>query len=126
MLEPETYKKWVDVSWPGSYYEGNWKQGQHIKFLATSGGGTVAMIQELRTYEFLLANHVAVINKDGTENRDSDVARGWIGTTESYSFTESNGKTEVKVEINTNPAWEKMFNDGWPDALAKLKELTEG
>ena len=26
MLRPETYKEWVNVSWPGSYYEG--KLGQ--------------------------------------------------------------------------------------------------
>ena len=125
MLTPQTYKKWVEVSWPGSYYEGNWKQGENVRFLSPSGGGTVATIQELRPYEYLLANHVAVINRDGTEDRDSDVAKGWIGTTESYTFTEKNGKTEVKVEINTNPDWEKMFNDGWPDALAKLKEISE-
>jgi uncharacterized protein YndB with AHSA1/START domain len=126
MLTPETYKKWVAASWPGSYYEGNWKKGENIRFLSPSGGGTVATIQELRPYEYILANHVAVINQDGTEDRDSDVAKGWVGTTESYTFAEKNGKTEVKVEINTSPDWEKMFTDGWPDALAKLKEITEG
>src|SRR3712207_8485703 len=47
--------------------------------------------------------------------RSSDVAKGWIGTTESYTFTERNGKTTLTVEINTNPEWASMFNDGWPD-----------
>jgi len=125
MLAPQTYKKWVDASWPGSYYEGNWKQGENVRFLSTSGGGTVATIEELRPNAYILANHVAVINRDGTEDRDSDVAKGWVGTTESYTFTEKNGNTELKVEINTNPDWEKMFTDGWPGALAKLKEISE-
>ena len=42
-----------------------------------------------------------------------------------YTFTEKNGKTEVKVVMNTSPEWESMFNDGWPDALKKLKEICE-
>jgi hypothetical protein len=29
------------------------------------------------------------------------------------------------VEINIYPDWEKMFSDGWPKALAKLKEIYE-
>src|SRR5688572_19441653 len=96
MLNHETYKQWVNVSWPGSYYEGNWKQGENLRFLSPSGGGTVANIVELKPHEFLLAKHVAVINRDGTEDRDSEIAKGWIGTTESYRFTEKNGKTELK------------------------------
>lgn len=125
MLNPETYKKWVSVSWPGSSYEGNWKQGENVRFVSPGQGGTMANIVELRPYEYILANHIAVINSDGTEDRDSDVAKGWIGTTESYTFTEKNGNTELKVQINTYPDWEKMFKDGWPNALAKLKEITE-
>ena len=61
----------------------------------------------------------------GIEDRDSEVAKGWVGITEAYTFKEKNGKTELKVEINTNPQWESMFNDGWPAALDKLKEISE-
>ena len=125
MLHPETYKEWTNVSWPGSDYKGNWKQGEDIRFISPSGEGTLATLVEIRPYEFILADHIAVINKDGTEDRTSEVAKGWVGITESYTFTEKNGKTELKVEINTHPDWEKMFNDGWPKALAKLKEISE-
>lgn len=125
MLNPETYKKWVDVSWPGSYYEGGWNKGERIKFLATSGEGTLAVLEEVQPHEYIFAKHIAVVGRDGTEDSSSDVAKGWVGTTEAYSFTDKNGKTEVKVEIETNPAWEKMFKDGWPAALEKLKEMTE-
>ena len=125
MFNPETYKEWVNVSWPGSYYEGNWKQGENLRFISPGQGGTLATLAECRPYEFILAKHIAVINADGTEDRDSEIARGWIGTTESYTFTEDNGKTELKTEMNTSPEWEKMFTDGWPKALAKLKEICE-
>lgn len=125
MLNSATYKEWTNVSWPGSYYDGNWKQGENIKFISPSGEGTLAAIVELKPNEFIQANHIAVISKDGKEDRNSEVAKGWIGTTESYTFTDDNGKTQLKVEINTNPDWEKMFADGWPKALTKLKGIAE-
>ena len=125
MLKPETYKEWVNVAWPGSYYEGNWKQGENIKFISPGQGGTLATIVECRPYEYVFAKHIAVINANGAEDRDSKVAKDWIGTTESYTFIERNGKTELKTEMNTNPEWAKMFSDDMPKALAKLKEICE-
>lgn len=125
MLTPDTYKKWVQVSWPGSSYVGSWKKGEHIKFLSSSGEGTVAHLTEVNPYNLIDAKHVAVVLKDGSEDRNSEVAQGWVGTTETYRFNEKNGKTELRVIIKTNPAWEQMFNDGWPAALNKLKEITE-
>jgi uncharacterized protein YndB with AHSA1/START domain len=125
MLAPDTYKEWVNAGWPGAYYEGNWKQGENLRFISPGEGGTMAKLVEHRPYEFSQARHIAVINSDGTEDHDSEIAKGWIGTTESYTFTENKGITELKIEINTNPEWESMFSDGWPKASAKLKEICE-
>ncbi|HYH56729.1 MAG TPA: SRPBCC domain-containing protein [Anseongella sp.] len=125
MLGPETYKEWAGASWPGSYYEGEWKEGGNLKFVSPEGGGTMATIVESRPHEFILARHIAVINSDGTEDRDSEVAEGWVGTTEAYTFTQSNGRTELKVTIDTYPEWEGMFREGWPGALAELKKICE-
>jgi hypothetical protein len=69
---------------------------------------------------------VAALNADGSEDRDSELAKGWIGTTECYTFTDESGKTRIKVDIVTSAQWEPMFNNGWPAALVKLKELCEG
>ncbi len=125
MLQPATYKEWVNVSWPGSYYEGKWAKGENLKFLAPKHGGTLATVVEHTPYETILARHIAAINSDGSEDRTSVVAKGWIGTTERYTFTEHNSKTTVTIGIETTPEWEKMFNDGWPNALKKLKEICE-
>jgi hypothetical protein len=43
----------------------------------------------------------------------------------SYTFTEQKGRTELNVIVNINSEWEKMFDEGWPKALAKLKETGE-
>lgn len=125
MLDRETYKEWVNVSWPGSIYEGKWAKGENISFITPGMGGTLANITEYKPYEFVLATHIAVITSDGSEDRESNGARSWIGITESYTVTQQNGMTDLKVDIETNPEWEKMFDDGWPDALEKLKEMCE-
>jgi len=125
MLQPETYREWVDVSWPGSFYQGEWKQGQELRFISPGGGGTLARVEELQPQAYIFARHIAAINADGTEDRSSEIAKGWIGTTEAYTFTESNGGTELTVDIHTSPEWASMFNEGWPDALARLKEICE-
>lgn len=126
MLNADTYREWTNVAWPGSSYVGNWKQGEDIRFVGDGNmGGTMATLLEVRKPEYLNAKHVAVLTPDGKEDRTSEEAKGWIGTTEEYTFTEKNGKTELKVVINTSPAWESMFNDGWPKALNKLKEMCE-
>ncbi|MEJ7652908.1 MAG: SRPBCC domain-containing protein [Chloroflexia bacterium] len=105
MLAPESYKAWVNVSWPGSYYESEWEQGANFAFVSPGQGGTVATITELRPYDIVVAEHIAVLHKDGVEDWDSDTAKGWIGSTESYIFTEIGGATEFNVEINTLPEW---------------------
>ncbi len=125
MLSPDGFKEMVSASYPGSFYKGQWKKGENIQFLSAKEGGTLANIVELTPYEYILTKHIAVINADGSQDRNSEEAKGWIGSTEEYNFAERNGKTEVKVVINTAPEWEKMFSDGWPKSLKKLKEICE-
>jgi uncharacterized protein YndB with AHSA1/START domain len=126
MLEKQTYDEWVAAGWPGATYDGKWEKGARIRFLgADNQGGTIAEVTDLKKPEYIKAKHVAIILPGGSEDTNSPEAKGWIGTTEDYYFTEKNGKTELKVEINTNPDWESMFNEGWPKALKKLKEICE-
>lgn len=124
MLGKETYPKWVGVAWPGSSYHGEWKQGAQIRFTGDdSAGGTLAEITDLEPYSKVVAEHVAILLEDGSEDRTSDMAKGWIGTTEAYTFTGEKGATKLDVEITTAPDWAPMFDDGWPKALDALKTL---
>jgi uncharacterized protein YndB with AHSA1/START domain len=126
LVQPDTFREWVNDGFPGAYYEGNWKQGENIRFLSeTQNGGTLANLAEVRKPEYINAKHIAVITADGAEDRDSEQAKGWIGTTEEYFLTDKGDKTEVRVVINTTPEWESMFTDSWPRSLKKLKEISE-
>ena len=125
MLEPATYKEWTGAAWPGSLFEGEWKQGENIRFTGPDGSGTLATITELQPYQTVRAEHVAILQRGGLEDKTSEQAKGWIGTLENYTFIPQDDFTELKVDMETSPDWEKMFNDGWPVALARLKEICE-
>jgi uncharacterized protein YndB with AHSA1/START domain len=126
MLEKPTYQKWTSAGWPGSSYKGEWKQGTEIRFTGEDGGGgTLGEITELEPYKKVAIDHVAVILEDNSLDRDSDMAKGWIGSTEAYTFTPENGGTRLDIELSVAPDWAPMFEEGWPPALAALKQLAE-
>jgi uncharacterized protein YndB with AHSA1/START domain len=125
MLDPESYKQWVQESWPGSFYEGTWEQGKTIRFIGDNGSGTLARIDELVPNKSMKADHIAVLLPGGIEDTESNEAKGWIGTKENYTFVANGNKTSLFIEIITNPDWQKMFDDGWPVALNKLKQICE-
>jgi len=126
MIGSKTYKEWASVSWPDSDFQGKWAKGEKIRFSPGEGqGGTLAIIDEFKPYETILARHIAILSADGSEDYSSEIAKGWVGTLERYTFSESKGKTTLTVEIETNADWEKMFEEGWPAALNALKEISE-
>lgn len=126
MLGKETYPQWVGVSWPGSSYHGEWKQGAQIRFTGEEGGGgTLAEITELEPYSRVEAEHIAVLLDDGSEDRASEMAKNWIGSTESYAFTGKNGSTKLDVELSIPAEWVDEFEGGWPKAMEALKQLAE-
>jgi hypothetical protein len=125
MLNADTYRQWTDVAWPGSFYKGEWKQGENIRFIGKDESGTMATLEEVRPYERIHAKHVAILLPGGVEDRTSEMAKKWLGITEGYTFVEKGNKTQVVVNIETTPDWAKMFDDGWPKALLKLKEISE-
>lgn len=125
MLNLDTYKEWTNVAWPGSTYEGNWKKGSDIKFMGADSSGTLATITDITPYDHVIAKHVAMLLPGGNEDRTSAEASRWVGTTESYYFDESNGKTNLKVKMKITSEWAQMFQESWPKALVKLKEISE-
>lgn len=125
MLSEETYKQWAGKSWPDSFYDGKWEKGEKIQFIGPDGSGTLAEITELKPYKTVVARHVAALQKGGKEDTTSEMAKGWIGTTERYDFKEQNGNTSVLITMEIYPEWRKMFDDGWPAALDELKRISE-
>lgn len=128
MLEDKTYRQWTEAFSPGSHYAGSWDKGSKILFLGPNEqgvmGGMVSRIKDNRKHEFISIEHLGMVN-DGVEDTTSEAVKPWAGSLENYSFKNLNGKTELLIEIDINDDFKDMFNDMWPKALQKLKEISE-
>ena len=125
MLEPETYKEWAKGFSSESQYNGEWRQGTYINFFDPNMGGTRALLEKVVPCREIFARHVAILDKEQNEDNEGDFAKKWIGSTESYSFNETDGVTTLSIITETDEAFEKMFSDSWPKALELLKEVCE-
>ena len=128
MLEDKTYREWTEIFSPGSHYVGSWDKGSKILFLGPNEqgimGGMVSRIKENRLYEYISIEHLGVV-QEGKEVTTSDEIKQWAGSLENYTLKEREGKTELSVDMDINDDYQDMFNDMWPNALKKLKELAE-
>ncbi len=128
MLIDRTYRKWTEVFHTGSHFVGGWNQGSRILFLAPNdrGGmeGMVSRIKESRLHEFISIEHLGVVN-NGMEDTTSEAAKRWAGVHENYTFKETRGATELIVDMDSTNEYRKYFEETWPPALQKLKEIAE-
>lgn len=124
MLGDATYREWTSVFMPGSYYQGDWSQGSKMLFLGPGAdgqkdGGMAAIVKENRPQEFISLEYHAEI-RDGVE-----VPMEGNGF-ENYTLQDKDGGTEVSIDLlNLPDEYVGMFNDAWPQALEKIKELAE-
>ena len=130
MLEDVTFRKWTEPFAPGSYYKGDWNEGSKILFLAPGEKGEMGMvsrIKENKLYEYVSIEHLGEVH-DGIEDTSSEAVKRWAGSLENYTFKQKDGATEVLVDMETeemNKEMFEMFEDMWPKALQKLKDLAE-
>jgi hypothetical protein len=128
MLDDESYRVWTAAFSAGSYYTGDWSKGSRMLFLAPGESGKlmgmISRVLENRPYEFISLQHIGLI-RNGIEDTTSEAVKAWAGALENYTFTDVPGGTMIRVELDTEASFLKMFEDQWPKALRKLKEITE-
>ena len=125
MLGKDTYNLWTKVFAPGSNYEGDWSQGSRMVFKDPAENmGMLSEIAENREYEFVSIKHIGMIVA-GIEDTTSEEAAKWASAFENYTLTETDGKTEVQIDLNVPEEYAPMFEEMWPKALELLKELAE-
>jgi Activator of Hsp90 ATPase homolog 1-like protein len=124
MLGKDTYSDWTELFSPGSYYVGDWSEGSKMLFLGPDEtgqmSGMVSKIKENRPYEYVSIEHIGEV-KNGKEE-----VTEWSGALENYTFKEIDGKTELLIKIDTVEDYKELFQDIWPKALQRLKEIAEG
>lgn len=129
MLADDTYREWTSAFHPGSYYKGDWSEGSKILFLGPSGdkpgeSGMVSRIHENRTHEFISVEHLGIV-QDGVEDTESPAATAWAPAFENYTFADSDGGTELSIEMDIQAEYKENFEKMWADALSRLKTIAE-
>lgn len=124
----ETYEAWTALFNPTSTYEGSWDKGSKMMFIGSdeqgNKGGMIAKIAENMPNRFISIKHYGII-ENNQEIIDGPKVEKWAGSMENYSFSEVNGLTTITVEVDTNEEYSSYFDETWPKALDKLKELSE-
>lgn len=127
MLDHDSYPLWTSAFDPTSRFEGSWEKGSKISFTGVRDGkesGMLGIIEENRPYEFVSVAYTGLI-QDGVEDTTSEIAKEWQGAHEEYTFTEENGVTTLLVNLESALENVEEFDEMWPKALEKLKEICE-
>lgn len=129
MIGKQTYSNWTSAFNPSSRFEGSWDTGSKIRFIGEDDkgnkGGMVSRIRENIPNKYISIEHLGILHGDEEVTTGPDIEK-WAGAQENYSFSETNGKTLVKVDLDVNDEFAEYFLETWPVALEKLKKICEG
>lgn len=123
MFTKESYPKWAAVFCGGSEAVTNWEEGSEVEFTSPDGDGMFGIIEQKVENQKMVFQHLGVLRKG--QKMDNDESALWRGARESYALKEENENTTVQVSMDTTEALEKYFNETFPKALEKIKQLSE-
>lgn len=128
MLKDNTYRQWASVFSPGSYFKGDWSKGSKMFFLGPHPetgveGGMTAIVAENHPYKYISLKYSGLI-QNGIEDTGIE-AQKWTPGYENYTFSDSGGITTLVVDLKVADEFAGMFEESWPKALAKLKQIVE-
>jgi len=116
-----TYREWTAVFHEGSHALSDWMQGSEVLFLGPDGtSGMYSSIETLIENDTMIFKHHGEI-KEGIKQADAR----WNGSRERYFLSTEDNQTILKVELDTDEAFEEYFSKTFPLALDKIKEISE-
>lgn len=125
MLDKDGYKNWTSAFCEGSYYEGEMKYNEKIRFLSPGGSGLNSVVKVCIPFWQVSFEHLGAINK-GVDDFDSPDFRGWKGARETYTLTEVDGVTNLEIYQEVNTQEDDVFTKMWEQAFVNIRKLAEG
>ena len=119
-----TYRQWTAEFAEGSYAETDWQQGSSVRFLGPDGTGLVGRVVASRWPELLDVEYTGVVG-GGDDDTESEQARLWSGTHETYRLTVAGGRTHLAISAPMEAAYYDEMVGAWDRALERVKELAE-
>src|SRR4030095_3309986 len=114
-----TYEQWTSLFNPTSTYEGSWDKGNKILFIGVDEkgekGGMVSRVAENIPNRFVSIQHYGLVQGDQEITEGPDVEK-WANGFENYTFEESNGTTNVTIDLDTTEDFIDYMNETYPQA----------
>ena len=124
-----TYEAWTSVFNPTSTFEGTWEKESKIYFVGTDEngkkGGMIAKIEAHEPHKFVSIMHYGILDGEN-EITSGEMVEQWAGGHENYTFESKDDATIVHVNVDVVSENIDFFNDNYPLALEKLKEVILG
>lgn len=121
LWEESNYRKWTSVFSEGSHAQSDWREGSKILFLDGAGSGMVSEIAKKKEPEFMSFRHLGEV-KDGIEDLSK---KSWAGALENYTLKQKGNQTQLTVNHDVTDDFADYFENTFPKALAKVKEIAE-
>lgn len=122
LWQDATFREWAGLIDPGTYMVGALEEGSEVQYISAENGyGVTSLVQKVTPNEFLLLRHQADTQDSGERERKKE----WTGGAESYALTQENDITTLTVAFDVPLELEEYFQDAYPKALDKVKELAE-
>ncbi|WP_312767803.1 SRPBCC domain-containing protein [Epilithonimonas sp.] len=121
----KTYSQWTYYFSPDSNMVTDWQVGGKTYFTDSSKkNGMVSTIERIEEPKYLIFKHLGELH-NGVEDVDSEKVKAWNGSLEAYFLDENNGKTILKVEVDSNDEFKEMFDNGFKKGLEVIKNISE-
>ena len=124
LLDDATYRQWTAEFMAGSYAETDWQDGSTVRFLDPSGSGLLAHIAASRHPELVDIEYDGLV-ADGKDDTESDHAREYRGSRETYRLTRTPSGTHLDIAADMAEQYYDDMVAAWDRALAKAKALAE-
>ncbi len=128
LSDVRTYEQWTAVFNPTSTYDGSWEKGSKIKFVGVGENGKrsgmVSRIAEHIPNEYVSIEHYGLF-EDDVEITEGSQVESWAGGQENYTYQSDGDTTKITVEVDVTDDHATWFDENYPLALEKLKEVIE-
>jgi uncharacterized protein YndB with AHSA1/START domain len=121
LFSTPSYTVWTSIFCNGSYALTDWQTGSNYQFLNPSGDGIFGVVTLHETNKKMHFTHHGEVKN----LLNQEVGGEWHNKTEKYSLETSGNSCVLKIEITSPEAYKSYFEGVYPNALDKVKYLSE-
>ncbi|CAG5017485.1 hypothetical protein DYBT9275_05782 [Dyadobacter sp. CECT 9275] len=115
--------------WYACFSEGtvavtDWQVGSKVIFKDGSENGLIGTVMINEPSKMLSVTYTGML-EGGKEDYESEAAKDFAGSEETYVLSENNNVTTLDISVDMGADYFDMMTEAWDHALVSIKELSE-